>query len=253
MKKSVRIIYTHTYGVSIYLLEFKQISRACHSSPFSNLHFPHRRTHTSHQMSLASHTSTLFHPSFYLLHVSLIKPHLHIHTTTHIPQQPSKPKQHIPHLILQLFPASSLTHLDHFIPDFLDSQSKFTLVVPQASTILHSSTFLFFTASYHTHCDPFQFLDFTMWPKKRGLTLPLLRGAHFWWGQFEHSVTLRPVPRVQRLSRTSASLTLLPHWQVLVFGAAAAGGVCSSGWGSSSRCLFWPIVGVWVLIVDAFF
>ena len=92
--------------------------------------------------------------------------------------------------------------------------------------------------------------------KKRGLTLPqLLRGAHFWWGQFEHSVTRRPVPRVQLLSRTSVSLTLLPHWQVLVFGAAAAGGVCSSGWGSSSRCLFWPIVGeggVWGLIVGAF-
>jgi len=206
-------------------------------------------------MSLASHTSTLFHPSFNLLHVSLIKPHLHIHTTTHIPQQPSKPKHHITHLILQLFPASSLTHLDHFIPDFLDSQSKFTLVIPQASTILHSST-SFFNASSLTPGEPFQFHDFTMWPKKRGLTLPLLlRCAHFWWGQFEHSVTCRPVPRVQRLSRTSASLTLLPHWQVFVFGAAAAG-VCSWAWGwGSSRCLFWPIVGddgVGVVIVGAF-
>jgi hypothetical protein len=77
-------------------------------------------------------------------------------------------------------------------------------------------------------------------------------GAHFWWGQFEHSSTLRPVPRVQRLARTSASLTLLPHWQVLVFGAAG----CSSAWAwGSSRCLFWPMVGdegVGVVIVVAF-
>jgi len=83
----------------------------------------------------------------------------------------------------------------------------------------------------------------------------LLRGAHFWWGQFEHSVTRRPLPRVHLLARTSVSLTLLPHWQVLVFGAAAAG-VCSWAWGwGSSRCLFCPMVGdegVGVVIVDAF-
>ena len=175
-------------------------------------------------MSLASHTSTLFHPSFYLLHVSLIKPHLHIHTTTHIPQQPSKPKHHITHLILQLFPASSLTHLNHLIPDFLDSQSKFTFFIPQTSTILHLSTSIF-TASSLTHCDPFQFSDFTLRQKKE--VLPCLCcccavGAHFWWGQLEHSITLRPLPRVQLLARTSASLTLLPHWQVLVFGASSS-------------------------------
>ena len=113
-------------------------------SPFhlSILHFPYRWTHTIHQMSLASHTSTLFHSSFNLLHVSPIKPHLHIHTTTHIPQQPPKPKHHITHLILQFFPASSLTYLNHFIPNFFQSQSKFTLVVSQASTIFHLSNFL---------------------------------------------------------------------------------------------------------------
>ena len=130
-------------------------------------------THTTHQMSLASDTSILFHSSFNLLHMSLIKPHLHIHTTTHIPKQPSKPKHHITHLILQLFPASSLTHLNHLIPDFLDSQSKFTFFIPQTSTILHLSTYIF-TASSLTPCDPFQFSDFTLRPKKRGLTLPLL-------------------------------------------------------------------------------
>ena len=97
-------------------------------------------THTTHQMSLASDTSILFHSSFNLLHMSLIKPHLHIHTTTHIPKQPSKPKHHITHLILQLFPTSSLKHLDHFIPDFFQSQSKFTLLIPQASTRLHFHT-----------------------------------------------------------------------------------------------------------------
>ena len=119
-------------------------------------------------MSLASHTSTLFHPSFNLLHMSLIKPHLHIHTTTHIPQQPSKPKHHITHLILQLFPASSLTHLDHFIPDLFQSETQITLVIPQASTILHSST-SFFNASSLTHGIPFQFHDFTVAAKKEGL------------------------------------------------------------------------------------
>ena len=107
----------------------------------STLYFPYRRTHSIYQMSLASHTSTLFHSSFNLLHMSPIKPHLHIHTTTHVPQQPSKPKHHITHLILQLFPASSLTHLDHFIPDLFQSQSKFTFIIPQASTIFHLSKF----------------------------------------------------------------------------------------------------------------
>ena len=107
----------------------------------STLHFPYRRTHSIHQMSLTSHTSTLFHSSFNLLHMSLIKPHLHIHTTTHIPQQPSKPKHHITHLILQFFPASSLTHLHHFIPNLFQSQSKFTFIIPQASTIFHLYNF----------------------------------------------------------------------------------------------------------------
>ena len=74
--------------------------------------------------------------------MSLIKPHLHIHTTTHIPQQPSKPKHHITHLILQFFPTSSLTHLHDFIPNLLQSQSKFTFIIPQASTIFHLSNFL---------------------------------------------------------------------------------------------------------------
>ena len=102
----------------------------------------HTWTHVIHQMSLASHTSTLFHSSLNLLDVSLIKPHLHINTTTHIPHQPSKPKHHITHLILQFFPASSLAYLNHFIPNLFQSQSKITLVVPQASTIFHLSNFL---------------------------------------------------------------------------------------------------------------
>ena len=105
----------------------------------STLYFPYRRTHSIHQMSLASHTTTLFHSSFNLLHMSLIKPHLHIHTTTHIPHQPSKPKHHITHLILKFFPTPSLTHLHHFIPNLFQSQSKFTCVIPQASTIFHLS------------------------------------------------------------------------------------------------------------------
>jgi hypothetical protein len=104
-------------------------------------------THSRHQMSLASDTSILFHSSFDLLHMSLIKPHPHIHTTTHIPKQPSKPKHHITHLILQLFPASSLTHLDHFIANLFQSQSKFTLLIPQASTRLH-----FYTSILLIHC-----------------------------------------------------------------------------------------------------
>jgi len=106
------------------------------------LHFPYRRTHSIHQMSPASHTSTLFHSSFNLLDMSLIKPHLHIHTTTHIPHQPSKPKHDITHLILQFFPTSSLTHLHDFIPNLFQSQSKFTFIIPQASTIFHLSNFL---------------------------------------------------------------------------------------------------------------
>ena len=72
-------------------------------------------THSRHQMSLASYTSILFHSSFDLLHMSLIKPHPHIHTTTQVSQQPSHSKHHITHLILQFFPASSLTHFAHFI------------------------------------------------------------------------------------------------------------------------------------------
>ena len=79
-------------------------------------------------------------------------------------------------------------------------------------------------------------------PKKNrsypAYALPL----HLGLGQFEHSVTRRPVPSVQLLSSTSLSLTRLPHWHVFVFGAgAAAAGVCSWGWGSS-RCLLWPMV-----------
>ncbi len=126
-------------------------------------------THTTHQMSLASDTSILFHSSFNLLHMSLIKPHLHIHTTTQVPKQPSKPKHHITHLILQLFPASSLKHLDHFIPDLFQSQSKFTLLIPQASTRLH-----FHTSILLIHCLTlcarylFQFLFQIMGNTKRG-------------------------------------------------------------------------------------
>jgi len=114
------------------------------------------------------------------------------------------------------------------------------------------------SAFNHTIPIHFNFLISHCTAKKRGLTLPLLllRGAHFWWGQFEHSITCRPLPRIQLLARTSASLTLLPHWQVLVFGASAAAGVCSWAWGwGSSRCLFWPMVGdegVGAVIVDAF-
>ena len=93
-------------------------------------------------MSPASHTSTLFHSSFNLLDMSLIKPHLHIHTTTHIPHQPSKPKHNITHLILQFFPTSSLKHLHDFIPNLFQSQSQFTFIIPQASTIFHLSNFL---------------------------------------------------------------------------------------------------------------
>ena len=116
-------------------------------------------THSRHQMSLASYTSILFHSSFDLLHMSLIKPHPHIHTTTQVSQQPSQPKHHITHLILQFFPASSLTHFAHFIPNLFQSQSKFTLLIPQASTRLH-----FYTSILLIHCltvrahDPFQFL-----------------------------------------------------------------------------------------------
>lgn len=84
----------------------------------------------------------------------------------------------------------------------------------------------------------------------------MVAGAHFWWGQFEHSITLRPLPRVQLLARTSASLTLLPHWQVLVFGAGGCSWGCCWAWASgSSRCLLWPMVGdggVCVVIVVAF-
>ena len=126
-------------------------------------------THTIHQMSLASDTSILFHSSFNLLHMSLIKPHLHIHTTTHIPKQPSKPKHHITHLILQLFTTSSLKHLDHFIPDLFQSQSKFTLLIPQASTRLH-----FHTSILLIHCltisasNLFQFLFQTVQNPIRG-------------------------------------------------------------------------------------
>ena len=192
-------------------------------------------------MSLASHTSTLFHSSFNLLHVSLIKPHLHIHTTTHIPKQPSKPKHHITHLILQLFPTSSLKHLNHLIPDFLDSQSKFTSVIPQTSTILHLS-------SIYLHCikpytpQTISISRFYTFPKKNRSYPAYVLPLHLGLGQFEHSITLRPVPSVQLLNSTSVSLTRLPHWHVFVFGAgAAAAGVCSWGWGSS-RCLLWPMV-----------
>ena len=48
-------------------------------------------THPIHQMSLASDTSILFHSSFNLLHMSLIKPHLHIHTTTTYPNNLPNP------------------------------------------------------------------------------------------------------------------------------------------------------------------
>ena len=114
----------------------------CHhgGQSISPPHHLHTWTHPIHQMSLASDTSILFHSSFNLLHMSLIKPHLHIHTTTHIPQQPSKPKHHITHLILQLFPASSLTHLNHFIQDLFQSQTQFTFLIPQASTRFHFYT-----------------------------------------------------------------------------------------------------------------
>ena len=114
----------------------------CHhgGQSISPPHHLHTWTHPIHQMSLASDTSILFHSSFNLLHMSLIKPHLHIHTTTHIPQQPSKPKHHITHLILQLFPTSSLKHLDRFIPDLFQSQTKFTFLIPQASTRFHFHT-----------------------------------------------------------------------------------------------------------------
>lgn len=107
----------------------------------------HTWTHSRHQMSLASHTSILFHSSFDLLHMSLIKPHPHIHTTTHIPKQPSKPKHHITHLILQLFPASSLTHFAHFVPDFRHTTAQFASIVCQASTRFH-----FYTSILPIHC-----------------------------------------------------------------------------------------------------
>jgi len=63
-----------------------------------------------------------------------------------------------------------------------------------------------------------------MWPKKRAYPafFSYLFALHFGFGQFEHSITLRPVPSVQLLNSTSVSLTRLPHWHVLVFGAAAA-------------------------------
>ena len=126
-------------------------------------------THTTHQMSLASDTSILFHSSFNLLHMSLIKPHLHIHTTTHIPKQPSKPKHHITHLILQLFPASSLTHFAHFIPNLFQSQSKFTLLIPQASTRLHFHTsILLYTVSPFVPHYLFQFIFQIVQNQNRG-------------------------------------------------------------------------------------
>ena len=63
-----------------------------------------------------------------------------------------------------------------------------------------------------------------MWPKNRAYPafFSYLFALHFGFGQLEHSITLRPVPSVQLLNSTSVSLTRLPHWHVLVFGAAAA-------------------------------
>ena len=135
-------------GVTCHKKKLKRILSPRRTIYFSIHNHLQTSTHTTHQMSLASDTSILFHSSFNLHHMSLIKPHLHIHTTTHIPQQPSKPKHHITHLILKLFPASSLTHLNHFIPDLFQSQSKFTLLILQASTRLHFYTsILLYTVS----------------------------------------------------------------------------------------------------------
>ena len=75
-----------------------------------------------------------------------------------------------------------------------------------------------------------------------------------------HCCTCRPVPSVQPLSSTSVSLTLLPHRQVLFFGAGAWGcwgcWACWGCWGcwacwGSSRCLFWPMLIVWCLFVGS--
>ena len=137
----------------------------CHhgGQSISPPHHLHTWTHPIHQMSLASDTSILFHSSFNLLHMSLIKPHLHIHTTTQVSQQPSKPKHHITHLILQFFQTSRLTHLDHFIPNLFQSQSQFTLVVPQASTRFHVYTSILLIHCLTICCQNlFQFLFQTM-------------------------------------------------------------------------------------------
>ena len=90
-------------------------------------------THVIHQMSLASDTSRFFESFLNFRDVSFIEPHSHIDTTTHIPQQPSKPKHHITHLILQFFNASCFIHFNHFIPDFLHTRAQLAAFILQAS------------------------------------------------------------------------------------------------------------------------